>query len=54
VVLIVPLLRFALSNHRSIDTGVRRAWRQLGVAVVGFVMLSVVAFTAAQMLALRR
>ena len=48
-VLIALLLRFALINHRSIDSDVRRVWRQLG-AIVSFMVLSTVAFTVAQML----
>jgi len=48
-VLIAMLLRFAIMNHRSIDRDIRRVWYQVGL-VVGFMMLSAVSFTAAQML----
>lgn len=52
-VLIALLLRFALINHRSIDWDARRVWRQVGL-IVGFMVLSAVTFTAAQMWGLRR
>ena len=52
-VLIAFLLRFALINHRSNDRGSMRVWRQL-IWIVGAMVGSAVAFTAAQMLVLRR
>lgn len=53
VVLIAQLLRFALINHRSIDRDAKCVWGQVGL-MVGFLVLSVVAFTAAQRLVLQR
>lgn len=51
-VLMALLLRFASVNHRTIDGGVKRVWRQLAL-VVSIMTLGAITFTAALML-LRR
>jgi len=51
-VMIALLLRFALVNHRSNDRGTLRLLRQL-IWIVGAMVLSAAAFTAAQLLVRR-